>query len=65
MDRGVWWATVHGVEKKAKLDLATKQQQQTAMVGQVSGSLDRYVIIQADILDSTQSKLPETRFPEF
>ena len=44
--------------KKVKLDLATKPQQQTVMVGQVSGSLDRYVIIQAHISDSTWSKLP-------
>ena len=41
MDRELWWPTVHGVTKKAKFDLATKQQQRTAMVGQVSGSLDR------------------------
>ena len=26
MDRGVWWATVHGVTKSVRHDLATKQQ---------------------------------------
>ena len=30
MDRGTWWATVHGVEK-VRHDLATKQQQQNSM----------------------------------
>ena len=27
MDRGVWWATVHGGRKRVKQDIATKQQQ--------------------------------------
>ena len=27
MDRGAWWATVHGVTKESDRDLATKQQQ--------------------------------------
>ena len=26
MDRGVWWAAVHGVTKRVRHDLATKQQ---------------------------------------
>ena len=28
MDRGVWWAIVHGGHKRARYNLATKQQQQ-------------------------------------
>ena len=28
MDRGAWWATVHGVAKELGITLATKQQQQ-------------------------------------
>ena len=28
MDRGAWWATVHGVTKRVAYDLATKQQTQ-------------------------------------
>ena len=27
MDRGAWWATVHGVKKRVRCNLATKQQQ--------------------------------------
>ena len=27
MDRGAWWATVHGLTKESDRDLATKQQQ--------------------------------------
>ena len=26
MDRGAWWATVHGATKRVRHDLATKQQ---------------------------------------
>ena len=26
MDRGAWWATVHGVAKRVRCNLATKQQ---------------------------------------
>ena len=29
MDRGAWWATVHGVSKRAGHDLETLKQQQT------------------------------------
>ena len=29
MDRGAWWATIHGVTKRVRHDSATKQQQRT------------------------------------
>ena len=31
MDREAWWATVHGVPKRVRQDLATKQQQQKSV----------------------------------
>ena len=32
MDRGAWWATVHGITKRVGQDLATKQQQQMMII---------------------------------
>ena len=49
MDRGAWWATVHGVTKELDITLATKQQQQQLNSNLLSCTYGGYCLIQISL----------------
>ena len=54
MDRGAWWATVHGVAKELDITLATKQQQQLNS-NLLSCSYGGYCLIQISLSHEEES----------